>query len=202
MKLRLVIWLALALAACGPPDVPNLYGPGTTIVCFGDSITFGVGAGGEPTYPEHLAGHLGVPVINAGVPGDTTAEALTRLPEALDHDPWLVIVEVGGNDLLRRVPEERIEANLRAIVEGVLAAGAVPMLVELKGALLGSLEDEFERVANDYEVPLVEDALDDVLTDPRLKSDQIHPNAAGYEALAEAVAEEVEPLLRARRRAS
>lgn len=201
MMARFIAVLAVVLTACGPPDVPNLESSGTTIVCLGDSITAGVGAGEDSGYPERLARRLGVPVVNAGVPGDTTADALARLPEALSRDPWLVIVEVGGNDLLRRVPEERIEANLRRIVEGVLEAGAVPMLVELEGSLVGNLEDVFERLEDDYRVLLVEDVLDDVLSDPRLKSDRIHPNAAGYARLAEEVAKEVEPLLAARRRA-
>lgn len=194
-----VVFLGVLWMGCGAPDVPNLESRGTTIVCFGDSITAGVGAGKESGYPERLARLLGEPVVNAGVPGDTTGEALARLPDALSRDPWLVIVELGGNDLLRRVPEDRIEANLRRIVEDILAAGAVPMLVELEGSLLGNLEEVFERLEDDYDIPLVEDVLDDVLTDPSLKSDQIHPNAAGYARLAEAVAAEVEPLLEARR---
>ena len=200
MKSRLVAGLAVAVfAACGPPDVPNLYNPGTTIVCLGDSITAGVGTGDQPAYPELLARRLGVSVVDAGVPGDTTGDALARLPRALDHDPWLVIVELGGNDLLRRVPAERVEANLRRIVEGVLEAGAVPLLVELEGGFFVSrLEDVFERLEDDYGVPLVDDVMDDVLTDRKLKSDQIHPNAAGHVRLAEAVAEEIEPLLKAR----
>lgn len=191
--------LPLLLVACGAPDVPHLDSPGTTIVCLGDSITYGVGAGGEPGYPERLAERLGVPVVNAGVPGDTAEDALARLDDALAHDPWLVIVELGGNDLLRRLPTERTEAALTAIVERILAARAVPMLVELDGSLVGDLEPVFERLAEAYRLPLVEDVLDDVLSDRALKSDQIHPNAAGYERLAEAVARQVEPLVEARR---
>ena len=195
----LLLPVLLLFAACGGPDVPHLDSPGTTIVCLGDSITYGVGAGGEPGYPERLAERLGVPVVNAGVPGDTAEDALARLDDALAHDPWLVIVEVGGNDLLRRLPTERTEAALTAIVERILAARAVPMLVELDGLLVGDLEPVFERLADRYRLPLVEEVLDDVLSDPALKSDQIHPNAAGYERLAEAVAREVEPLVEARR---
>lgn len=194
--------LLSALTACGgPPDVPNLSSPGTTIVCLGDSITHGTGAGPEQSYPQRLQGRLGVPVINAGVPGDTSADGLARLDDALAEDPWLVIVELGGNDVLRRVPVEQTEANLRAIVEGVLAAGAVPMLVELDGSspVAPGLGDLHQRLATEYELPLVADTLDDILGDRRLKADMIHPNAAGYERLAEAVAEVVEPLLEARR---
>jgi acyl-CoA thioesterase I len=188
-------------AACGAPEAPNLDSPGTTIVCLGDSITYGVGAGSEESYPTRLAERLGVPVINAGVPGDTTAEGLARLDEVLAHDPWLVIIELGGNDLLRRLSVGEAERNLRAVVEGVLAAGAVPVLVELDGGslLTDSLADVFEGLHEEYRVPMVEGVLDDVLRDGGLRADHIHPNAAGYRVLAEGVAEVVEPLLRARR---
>jgi lysophospholipase L1-like esterase len=198
----LVAGLLLAAAGCGR-EVPNLDSPGTAIVCLGDSITAGVGAGGEPAYPARLSALLGVPVINAGVPGETAAEGRARLSAVLAHDPWLVIVELGGNDLLRRVPPERTEADLRAIVEGVLAAGAVPMLVAVDNPVPlvgGRLGDLYDRLGERYGVPVVDDALTDILGDRSLKSDEIHPNAAGYARLAEAVAKAVRPLLAERRR--
>ena len=86
--------------------MPNLDSPGTTIVAFGDSITYGVGASQAAAYPSALSRRLGVEVINAGVPGETSAEGLARLPEVLELDPWLVIIEFGGNDLLQRRPLE------------------------------------------------------------------------------------------------
>ena len=193
----------LVLAACGGPAVPNLESPGTTIVCLGDSITVGVGRGDGPTYPERLAELLGVPVISAGVPGDTAAEGRARLPMVLDQDPWLVIVELGGNDLLRRVPRERTEEDLAAIVEAVLDAGAVPMLVAVDNPMPivgGHLGEVYERLGDRYGVPVVDGVLRDVLGDRSLKSDEIHPNAAGYAKLAEAVVDEVRPLLEKRRR--
>ena len=189
--------LFLTLAACRDLP-PNLDSRGTTIVCFGDSITAGVGADGAPTYPDLLAQRLDADVVNAGYPGATAADLLARLPEALAHDPWLVIVEAGGNDMLRRVPVGETEAAVRGLVQGVLAAGAVPMLVEIR-APFGGLGDLFVRLGDEYDVPVVEDVLPEILLDRRLKSDEIHPNAAGYERLAAAVADEVEPLLDARR---
>ncbi|HVF60731.1 MAG TPA: GDSL-type esterase/lipase family protein [Thermoanaerobaculia bacterium] len=189
--------LFLTLAACRDRP-PNLDSRGTTIVCFGDSITAGVGADGAPTYPDLLAQRLDADVINAGYPGATAADLLARLPEALAHNPWLVIVEAGGNDMLRRVPVAETEAAVRGLVQGVLAAGAVPMLVEIH-APFGGLGDLFVRLGDEYDVPVVEDVLPEILLDRRLKSDEIHPNAAGYERLAAAVADEVEPLLEARR---
>lgn len=180
-------------------QVPNLDSLGTTIVCLGDSITAGVGAGGGASYPERLAELLGVPVLNHGVPGDTAARGLARLDAALAENPWLVIVELGGNDVLRRIPRENTERALRQVVERVLAAGAVPLLIELDGPLLGGVSGIFDRLEDDYDVPVLDGVLGDILFDPKLKSDGIHPNAEGYRVLAEEVADEVRPWLEKRR---
>jgi lysophospholipase L1-like esterase len=197
MRVLTIGAVAMALVACGP-EVPNLDSPGTTIVCFGDSITEGVGGDGV-TYPQLLGERLGVEVHNAGVGGDTAEEALGRLEQVLALDPWLVIVELGGNDQLRRMPIARTEEALRAILERLLQARVVPVLVEVRVPIIGGRHAElYERLADDYDVPLVADVLADVLVDRALKSDEIHPNAAGYRLLAAAVAETVEPLVTAR----
>jgi len=187
---------AALVVACSR-EIPNLDSTGTTIVCLGDSITAGVGAGG-PGYPERLAELLDVPVLNHGVPGDTAADGLARLDRALAEDPWLVIVELGGNDVLRRIPRDRTQAALEEIVQGVLEAGAVPLLIELDGPFLGGLGEVVEGLEEKYGVPVVEDVLGDILFDPGLKSDSLHPNGAGYRRLAEEVAAVVRPWLQAR----
>lgn len=199
----LALGAALLLPALGcRPKAPNLDSPGKTIVCFGDSITAGVGAEPGQGYPERLSALLGVPIINAGVSGDTTADGLARLEgDVLARDPWMVVVELGGNDFLRHVPVEETEGRLRQIADRLLKARVVPVFVELSGPLgIGRYREVFARIEDDYDIVLVEDALSDILFDPKLKSDQIHPNAAGYEQLAAAVAEELEPLLKARRK--
>lgn len=192
------ISLVLLLASCGPP-APNLDSPGSTIVCLGDSITAGVGAGPGEAYPDLLARRLGADVINAGVPGDTAADGLARLDEVLDADPWLVIVELGGNDILRRVPPERTEEALRSILDRLLAARVVPVLVEIEAPLAASYAKIFDRLDDDYDIPIVEGVLGEILTDSSLKSDTIHPNSRGYEVLAAALVDELEPILQARR---
>jgi len=197
--LLLPLLAALVALACGP-QAPNLDSPGRTIVCLGDSITAGVGAAPGAPYPDLLADRLGVPVINAGVPGDTAEDGLARVGDVLAADPWLVIVELGGNDVLRQVPPERTEAALRSILRRLLAARVVPVLVELRVPFAGRHGEIYERVGKEYKVPVVADTLHDILLDPALKSDTIHPNAQGYERLAKAVAAEVEPLIKARRR--
>jgi acyl-CoA hydrolase len=192
--------LPVFLVTCSP-DIPNLDSPGTTIVCLGDSITAGVGAAPGRPFPEILADRLGTEVINAGVPGDTTEDGLARLDEVLAHDPWLVIVELGGNDRLRQVPPARTEAALRTIVQRLLDARVVPLLVEFDAPFSGSYNAIFGRVAEEYSVPMVEEVLGDILVDSSLKSDPIHPNAQGHELLAEEMAEEVESLIEARQEA-
>ncbi len=195
--MRKALPLLLLLVACGP-DVPNLDSPGKTIVVLGDSIASGVGSGSGEAYPDLLAARLGTDVVNAGVSGNTTADGLARIDEVLAEDPWLVIVELGGNDFLRRVPPEQTEQTLRKILDRLIAAHVVPVLVELDVPFGGRYLEIYDRLGDEYQVPVIENVLGEVLRDPALKSDTIHPNAAGQKVLAEAIAEEIEPLIEAR----
>jgi acyl-CoA thioesterase-1 len=192
--------LFLLLAACRP-DVPNLDSPGKTIICLGDSITAGVGSGPGESYPDLLAARLGTDVINAGVSGETADGGLARVDQVLAQDPWLVIVELGGNDILRQVPPEQAERSLRQILDRLVSARVVPVLVEMDAPFGGRYLEIYERLGDEYHVPVVEDAVGEILRDPSLKSDTIHPNAQGQKVLAEAIAEEIEPLIKARGRA-
>jgi acyl-CoA thioesterase-1 len=188
-----------AAAGCrGAP--PNLDSPGTAIVCLGDSITAGVGAAPGRGYPEVLAERLGQEVIDDGVPGDTAAGGLARLPQVLARDPWLVIVELGGNDILRQVPIESTEEALDSILRQLLAARVLPVLVAVEGPFGGRHGDMYRRLGKRHRVPVVDDALRKILFDPRLKADEVHPNDLGHARLAEAVAAVVEPLVRQHRR--
>ncbi len=198
--MRQILPVLLLLAACRP-DVPNLDSPGRTIVCLGDSITAGVGSGAGEAYPELLAARLSTEVINAGVSGDTTAGGLARVEDVLAKNPWLVIVELGGNDFLRQMPPEETERSLRGILDRLLSARVVPVLVEMDAPFGGRYREIYERLGDEYHVPVVEDALGEILRDRSLKSDEIHPNARGQQVLAAAVAEEIEPLIKARRKA-
>lgn len=192
-------FLVVLLAACRP-DVPNLDSPGKTIVCLGDSITAGVGSGPGEAYPELLAARLGTEVINAGVSGDTAEQGLARVDEVLAQEPWMVIVELGGNDILRQVPPERTEAALRQILDRLVSARVVPVLVAVDAPLGASYQGIYDRLADEYKAPLVDDAIGDILRDRSLKADMIHPNAEGQKVLAAAIADEIEPVLKERRR--
>jgi acyl-CoA thioesterase I len=189
---------ALLALGCGP-EVPNLHNPGRTIVCLGDSITAGVGAGPAESYPDLLAARFGVEVVNAGVPGDTAAQGLARLDGVLAEDPWLVVVQLAGNDLLRGVPASKTEESLEALVSRILARGALPLLVELDAPFGEPYRAIFDRLEERHPgVPIVRGVLGEVLRAPSRKADPIHPNAAGYRDLARAIGDEIEPLLTAR----
>lgn len=186
----------LLLVACGSPLPPNIDSHGSTIVCLGDSITAGVGRGTAPAFPADLSRLLKIPVVNAGVPGDTAEQGLARLDSVLARDPWLVIIELGGNDLLRHVPAKSTEEALRRIVSRVLAAHAVPLLIEIRSPLgAHRYAAMFKRIAAAYDAPLIADALPDLERQLRFKSDAVHLNGKGYEKLAEVVAKRVRPWL-------
>lgn len=181
-----------ALAACGQ-KAPRLapLAPGDVVVAFGDSLTWGTGAAESESYPAVLAQLIQRTVVRAGVPGETTAGGLARVDGVLDqHRPALVIVCLGGNDLLRRLDEAQIRANLRDIVQRIRGRGAAAVLVGVpKPALVTSAPAFYAELAQELGVPYEGKVVTDVLYRADLKSDPIHPNAQGYRRMAEAIAE-------------
>jgi acyl-CoA thioesterase-1 len=108
------------VASCARRDIKNITSRGKTIVCFGDSLTYGIGAKSAQSYPALLAKMMRIPVINAGIEAETTSEALKRLQaDVLERDPLLVIIEFGGNDFLRKVPRDITVENVREMVEKI-----------------------------------------------------------------------------------
>ena len=184
---------ATMLAACGrKPVVGRKIAAGATVLALGDSLTFGTGATPETSYPTVLARLTGWNVVNAGIPGDTSAQALARLPALLqEHSPQLVLVGIGGNDFLRRMSEKDTRANIRRICEQALAAGAQVMLIAVPApsaaaVIAGSLSDHplYQEIADSLRLPLHANGWSTVLANAALRSDQIHANAQGYEAFA------------------
>jgi len=178
--------------------VANLGSHGSGIIAFGDSLTAGYGAAAGEDYPSRLSGIIGAPVINAGVSGDTTESALARIDaDVLGRDPRVVIVGLGGNDFLSSVPIATTEANLRTIVRRIEGAGAMVVLLGFRfPSLTTNYGQMYERVAADEHCLLVPDLLDGIIGNPSLKSDEIHPNARGYQIFAERVAGPTRKLLK------
>lgn len=158
-----------------------------TVLALGDSLTYGTGASADTAYPAVLAGLTGWHVVNAGVPGDTSAQALARLPALLaEHSPTLVIVSIGGNDFLRRLPESDTRTHVHAICKQALATGAQVLLVAVPratvAAALGQMTDHtlYAEVAKDLKIPLQREGWGEVLSQAELRADAVHANAQGH----------------------
>jgi len=184
--------LALVVASCGQ-KVPRLapVGPNDVIVAFGDSLTYGTGAAEHESYPAVLAQLIQRNVIRSGVPGETTGGGLARLEHVIEeHRPALMIVCLGGNDMLRKLDETQTRNNLREIIGTIKRRGIAVALVGVpKPALITSAPAFYAELAQEFDIPYDSKVVTDVLYRAELKADPIHPNAKGYRRIAEAIAE-------------
>ena len=188
--LAVVLITLFLINNCGKNPSLQVLTPDSVILAFGDSLTYGTGVKPEDSYPTVLEKSTGLKLINAGIPGEVTAEGLLRLPfELAKHKPNLVLICHGGNDILRKLPLDQSEANLRAMVELSREAGADVVLIAVpEFGLWKSSPDFYAQVASDFAVPLEENILPELEFDPAMKSDPIHLNEVGYKRFAEAIA--------------
>lgn len=189
--------LFVLLGGCGKKPGQSAIPPGASVLAIGDSVTFGTGAGTGMDYPSQLAAITGWIIHNHGIPGDTTTGVNERIAAAMsDTKPVLVLLEIGGNDFLRRTSEAEVKERIRATLQQIRSHGipvvlvAVPQFSPL-GAVLGRLPDAplYAELAREENVAVVPDVLSDVLSEDELKADAIHPNAAGYKRMAEGIAD-------------
>jgi acyl-CoA thioesterase-1 len=185
------------------------YGYGEpAILAFGDSLTAGFGVPPGDSYPAHLQRLLDekgyhYKVINAGVSGDTTAGGAARIGWVLQHEPEIVIIELGANDGLRGLPISEMRKNLGTIIETSQKKGAKVLLagMEITPNLGAEYSQEFREsftlLAKQYKVSLIPFFLDDVAGRPEFtQSDGIHPLANGYAVITETVFQYLEPMLK------
>ena len=197
--LTFILVLPILLIGCSKaPEVKNLDSRGSSIICLGDSLTSGVGAEPGQDYPSLLSGYLGRKVINAGVNGDTTRDALKRIKkDVLEQDPQMVIVILGGNDFFQKLPQEETFQNLEKIVDLVQSGGAAVTLAEVKTGLLNNpYLSGFKNLARQKKTLLIPDILKGLIGNPDLMSDTIHPNARGYAVMAQRIYAGIKPYLR------
>jgi acyl-CoA thioesterase-1 len=187
----LVAVLLLALAGCGGnyPKVGKL-DANATVLAFGDSLTFGTGAGAADSYPAVLETLIARKVVRSGVPGEISEEGLERLPEVLDEvKPGLLVLCHGGNDFLRKLDDAKARANVRAMVKLARDRNiAVVLLATPKPGFGIVIPAFYAEIGQEFGIPVEVSVLESVLTDKNLKSDLVHPNAQGYRKVAEAVA--------------
>ena len=188
--------LLLALTACAPPKADAL-GSGARVLALGDSLTYGTGATPESSYPTVLAGLTKWDVVNAGVPGETAQQGCARLAPLLDeHRPQLILVFLGGNDILRRGPIQAMTAGLAQCVAVARDAQLPLVLFAVPRFELTGFADSpiFAEVAKSSKVGFLTPQLGKLLGDDKLRADAVHLNADGYRALAGNVAEELQRL--------
>jgi acyl-CoA thioesterase-1 len=184
------LFALLLLAACGRGPALSKLDSHDVILAFGDSLTYGTGAERDEAYPARLALLAHHAVVNAGVPGETTTEGLQRLPALLaEHHPRLVLLCLGGNDMLRRLPAGETESNLRLMLQTLRTSGTQVVLIGVpEPRIFGGAPAFYAQLADDFKLPYDGAILNAVLKDNALKSDPVHPNAAGYEAIAQRLA--------------
>ncbi len=168
-----------------------------TIVALGDSLTAGFGVDMSESYPARLekklqSGGYKYKVVNAGVSGETSSGTLSRLNWILNLKPDIVILETGANDGLRATDVALLQTNLTEIITtlqeknvGVLLAG-MKMVWNLGPSYVESFNEVYPKVAKAQGVHLMPFFLDGVAAQMDLNlGDGIHPNAKGYEIIAE-----------------
>lgn len=192
MQRGVILLLLLVVSACDNTETPRLklLSDSAVILAFGDSLTYGTGADhGTESYPAVLAQLSGIQVVNAGIPGEISSEGLLRLEGLLQkYQPDLVLLCHGGNDLIRKLDTEQLRQNLTAMINKVRQSGAeVVMLSVPKPGIFLKPAPVYKEIATSAEIPLENEIIADIESEKALKSDAIHPNAAGYKILAEAV---------------
>jgi acyl-CoA thioesterase I len=203
-----IVWIAALALLCvasaswyffsnSDTDITNFPSAGTDIIAFGDSLVAGNGATEDNDFVSLLSRKIGRPIINLGVPGDTTADGLARLHELERYRPKVVLLLLGGNDHLKRVPVETTFQNLAKIIEHLHAKGAVVLLLGVKGSLLGDqFASEFEALEERYTTAYLPNVLEGLFGKEEFMADSIHPNDAGYEIIADRIYPLLLPLLR------
>ncbi|MBI1295572.1 arylesterase [bacterium] len=201
-----LLFLSVVLVACGadepapaPTPVPAPTETPIRVVAMGDSLTEGLGVDPEQAYPAQLARKLeaeghNVEVINAGISGETSSGALSRVDWLLSLDPDVVILATGGNDGLRGIDPAVTQENIDALVQRFEESGAVVVLagmemVQNMGEVYTSaFRAIYPDVAARHDVILIPFILEGVGGNPALNQpDFVHPTAAGYEVVVETI---------------
>ncbi len=178
------------------PLYTNYPSKGTDTIAFGDSLVSGFGSTQGNDFVSLLSQKIHEPIINVGKSGDTTKQARDRLAALDSYHPKVVIVLLGGNDFLQKVPGDQTYANLAFIIENVQKRGAVVLLLGIRSGLIGDPFDrQFEKLKDAYHTAYVPDVLLGLFGDSQYMSDSVHPNDRGYAQIAARVYPTLESLL-------
>ena len=182
--------ITAAIVSCSDNTQLQALDADATILAFGDSLTYGTGTSRDKSYPAVLEKLINHKIINAGVPGETSEKGLARLPALINkHHPELIIICHGGNDILRKLDSNKTSSNIQKMIDLAHINNSQVMLIGVPefGLFLHS-SAIYQALADKNRIPIANDILSTILRKNRLKSDHIHPNAMGYQLLAEYIA--------------
>lgn len=182
-----IFLIAGVLASCSDNAKLQALDVNSTILAFGDSLTYGTGTSRNKAYPAVLERLINRKVINAGVPGEISKNGLSRLPGLLEkHHPRLIIICHGGNDILRKLDLSKTRNNIQQMINLARQNNSEVMLIGVPefGLFLNTVPI-YQALADENHVPIANNILGDIIGNNSLKSDHIHPNTQGYQLLAE-----------------
>ena len=179
-----------------------------TLLILGDSLSAGYGIAHGSNWTDLLQKKLQtqnkkVQLINASISGDTTANALNRLPKALQQfQPELVLIELGANDGLRGLSLRHIKNNLELVIQSCLAAGSEVVLMEILippnygKKYTRAFKQIYHDLAGKYSLTLVPFFLENIAIRPELmQADGLHPNEKAQEEISEYLWLSLKPLI-------
>ena len=192
IKLLCVLVILTITSACSEEKSPlRPLSQSSTILAFGDSLTYGTGASKNESYPAILGQLTGIKVINEGVAGEVSGKGKNRLGKLLTkHQPNLVILCHGGNDLLQKIDNKKTISNLKSMITMIEDSGSEVVLLSVpRPGLILKAAPFYEEIATEMDIPLIAGLLSEILSNRGLKSDTAHPNEKGYRQMAQTVAE-------------
>jgi len=191
-----IVVVTIGYLSMGKDTVTNYPSKGVDIIAYGDSLVYGVGATKGNDFVSIISKKIGEPIANLGVSGNTTADGVKRLSELDKYNPKVVILLLGGNDYLRKIPRAETISNLQTMINNIHARGSIVLLLGVRGGLLvDNFKEDFKKISKANKTVFVPNVLDNILGDDKLMSDQIHPNNAGYQIIADKVYKELKDII-------
>lgn len=168
------------------PEIKNTPPKNDTIVIFGDSLVEGVGSTAGNDLVSVLQRGSDKKFINYGKSGDTTRDARDRTVDVLAEHAGVVIIILGGNDVLQKIPKEETFVHLETMITTFQDDGSAVILVGVRSGVVGNGRDaDYKALADKTGALYVSDILKDVFAKRQYMSDAVHPNDAGYALIAE-----------------
>jgi len=186
-----LLFIFFFVASCSDKVQLQALDTNASILAFGDSLTYGTGTSRNKAYPVILGSLINRKVINAGIPGEISKKGLARLPGLIkQYQPGLIIICHGGNDILRKLDLNQTRDNIQQMINLAKENNSQVILIGIPefGIFLQTLP-LYQTLAEENQLPIDNGILGDILRKNTLKSDHIHPNAKGYQVLAEHIVE-------------